>query len=284
MISRLKALFELSKLPVSLLAACSTATGCLLASNRVSLNLLLPVLGIFLLACGASALNQVQERKTDALMKRTKGRSLPSGRISPYRALIFSLALMVAGSAVLFSSSKRALALGLLAVLWYNGVYTLLKRRTPFAVLPGSLVGAIPPAAGWVAGGGGLGDPRMVALSMFFFIWQVPHFGILLLKHGKEYEQAGLPSLTSLFEPSQLARIFFIWILAAGVTGIGLPLLGVARSPLFSFSLVLASLWLAWCAFRLVRQRNFLPELAFRGINFYALFVMILLPLGKFIG
>ncbi len=283
MISRLKALFELSKLPVSLLAACSTATGFVLASNRFSLKLLLPVVGIFLLACGASALNQVQERKTDALMERTKGRPLPSGRISPFRALIFSLALMVAGSVVLFSSSKRALALGLLAVLWYNGIYTLLKRKTPFAVLPGSLVGAIPPAVGWVAGGGGVGDPRMVALSLFFFIWQVPHFGLLVFKHGTDYERAGLPCLSSLFRPEQLARILSVWILAAGVTGLGLSSWGVALSPLSSLSLLITSLGLVWYVFRLVRKRNFFPDLAFRGINLYALFVTVLLSLGKFI-
>lgn len=216
-------------------------------------------------------------------MERTKGRPLPSGRISKDRALVFSLALMVAGSIVLFASSQQALALGLLAVLWYNGVYTVLKRKTPFAVLPGSLVGAIPPAAGWVAGGGGLGDPRMVALSMFFFIWQVPHFGLLVFKHGKDYERAGLPCLSSLFRPEQLARILSVWILAVGVTGLGLSSWGLALSPLFNLFLLITSLELARCAFRLLRERDFLPELAFRGINFYALFVMILFSLGKFI-
>jgi protoheme IX farnesyltransferase len=284
MVARLKTLFQLSKLPVSLLAACSTATGFLLASERFSLRFLFPSLGIFLLACGASALNQVQERDTDALMERTKTRPLPTGRISRGGALFFSLGMLASGAlALFFFANLLTLGLGLLAALWYNGVYTYLKRKTPFAVIPGALVGAIPPAAGWAAGGGRLGDPQMAALALFFFIWQVPHFGLLLFKRGKEYERAGLPSLTSFFEQGQLLRIFFIWMLAASVTCLAVPFYGAAISLLSRLSLLAASLWLAWNAVRLLREGILQLDYAFRGFNLFALGVMLLLSLGKFL-
>ena len=284
MLSQLRSFLQLSKARISLLAACSTATGFILASERFSFHFLLPSLGIFLLACGASSLNQVQERDTDTLMERTRTRPLPSGNIFQSQALFFSLGMLGSGALVLFFfSSLLTLGLGLLAALWYNGVYTYLKKKTPFAVIPGALVGAIPPAAGWVAGGGRLADPQLAVLSLFFFIWQVTHFGLLLLQRGKEYEQAGLPSLASIFSPGQLVRIFFIWMLAAGVTCFALPFYGAAP-PLFSrLSLLAASLWLAWNAVRLLRYRPLQLNYAFRGINLFALGVMVLLSLGKFL-
>jgi hypothetical protein len=91
-------------------------------------------------------------------------------------------------------------------VLWYNGVYTFLKRKSPFAAIPGAVIGAIPPAIGWICGKGALSfDPQILALSFFFFIWQVPHFWLLLLNFGRDYEKAGFPSLTRIFNSASSA-------------------------------------------------------------------------------
>jgi protoheme IX farnesyltransferase len=166
----------LCKIKVAGLSAFSTAVAYLLAAP--ALNVWLPVVvpGVFILVCGSLALNQYQERGIDAAMPRTRPRPIPSGLIKPAHALSWSLLLLFSGLfALLCTGNLLTCALGLLALLLYNGLYTYLKRKTAFAAIPGALIGAIPPAIGWVAGGGALQDPKLVALCFFFFIWQIPH-------------------------------------------------------------------------------------------------------------
>ena len=133
-------------------------------------------------------------------MPRTCNRPLPTRRIRPLNALCFSLALLFSGLfTLLLTGVLSAPLLGLLAVAWYNGVYTFLKRKSAFAVVPGALIGAIPPAIGWITGGGAGLDPKLLMFCLFFFIWQVPHSWLHIMKYGQEYEEAGLPALTSIF-------------------------------------------------------------------------------------
>ena len=195
--SSLKSYLTLFRATISIFAAASAATGYFLAPHR-QITGVFPVAGaVFLLACGASALNQYQERYIDARMERTRTRPLPSGSITASHALSLSCALVLAGLASLaYACGTKAALLGLFALLWYNGIYTHLKKRTAFAAVPGAVVGMVPPAIGWVSAGGALLDPRLAAICFLFFLWQVPHFWLLLLIHGEEYEQAGLPSLT----------------------------------------------------------------------------------------
>ena len=92
-------------------------------------------------------------------------------------ALILFVTEILSGSLILYlAANPLALLLGWLALVWYNLVYTFLKRITPHAVIPGSFIGAIPPLIGWVAAGGSLLDFRAWVLALFFFVWQVPHF------------------------------------------------------------------------------------------------------------
>ena len=282
----LKIFFDLSKGRIALLAALSTATGYILAADSVSLAIVFPTVGLFLLACGSSALNQYQEREIDSLMKRTKGRPIPSGRLTPPQALMIALLSMLSGSLILLvGSNVVALSLGLFAAFWYNAIYTPLKKRSPFAAIPGALIGAIPPAVGWAAAGGSPFDPKILALCFFFFIWQVPHFWLLLLSYGKDYEEAGLPSLTSIFTAGQLSQITFVWILATAVTCLLIPLFGTVRTTLTNLSLLGLTLWLVWCAMRFFRARGeqLSFKCAFREINIYALAVISLLSLDKVI-
>jgi protoheme IX farnesyltransferase len=172
------------------------------------------------------------------------------------------------------------LILGSLAVFWYNGVYILLKRITAFAVIPGSLVGAIPPVIGWAAAGGLYNDATILEVALFFFMWQIPHFWLMLLMFSKDYEQAGLPSLTRVFSKEQIARITTVWILAVAATGIVLAMHGQVHLP-WNGAIVLASLWLAYKALGFLRVGSaYFP--AFVRINVYALFVMIFLMLNAF--
>ena len=189
---KLKLLAELGKVKITFAVALTTIAGYVLAGGSFDQGLILPVMGIFILACGSSALNHFQDSDRDGLMKRTSNRPIPSGKISKTNALLISLALIVFGSAAIWIGSDfTGFQLGLLALIWYNGIYTPMKRKTAFAVIPGSVIGSIPPVVGWVAGGGDLFDIQVLVMAFFFFIWQVPHFWLLMLKYGDEYVEAG---------------------------------------------------------------------------------------------
>ncbi len=272
----------LCKVKISFFAALSAATGLLLGAHEPWMVMPALMTGVFLMACGACALNHWQERATDALMRRTARRPIPSGRIKPGHALFFAVALICAGAIVLFfTGALAAPLLGLAAVLWYNGFYTWFKIRNAFAAIPGALVGAIPPAIGWIAGGGSLLDPRLVVLSFFFFMWQVPHFLIHLLAFGREYEEAGLPSLTEIFSGVQLDRLTFQWIMATAVSLQLVIFSGLLRSPIIHISLIAVSLWLAINGTNLIRGSE--PEYTsvFKRTNYFMLMVMMLIFFDK---
>jgi len=283
--SKLNILFELTKIRITSFVALTTALGFIIAAGEINSNLILPVIGILLLACGSAAINHYQERKTDAMMDRTKRRPIPSGKISPLNALIIALSLLVTGSVILFfAAGLLALSLGLLNLVWYNGIYTPLKRVNALAIIPGSLVGAIPPAVGWVAAGGYIFDPQIIIISFFFFIWQIPHFWLLLLIFGNDYKKAGFPTLTEIFNPNQLARITFIWIISTAVTSLLIPLFGVVKYPAVEYFLFAAGIWLTWNSFKLLKTSGRMPfGFAFREINIFALLVVIILSLDKLI-
>jgi protoheme IX farnesyltransferase len=276
----LKPYLELCKINLSFFSALSAATGFILASSDITGALTFTVAGVFLLACGSCSLNQYQERNTDALMKRTGNRPMPSGRIKPVNALYFSFFLLIAGSSLLgLSGSIPAFILGVCAVLLYNGVYTYLKRKTVFASVPCALIGALPPAIGWFAGNGRFPDHRIMAVCLLFFIWQITHFWLLFLSHGDDYEKAGFPSLSRLFAIDQIVRIVFIWILATGAAFLLMPLYGLMTSRTAALLLIPATIWLVVNGIKILRKRADASSyyFAFRKMNVYILLVMLLL-------
>jgi heme o synthase len=279
-------LLDLGKIKISLLATFSTATGYLLATGKIRIQMLMPTAAVFLLACGSCALNQYQEREIDRWMERTKSRPIPSGRLNPETALWISIGLILLGALTLFfGAGDLTLALGLFAVLWYNLIYTPLKQKTAFAVVPGALVGAIPPILGWVAGEGRILDPRIGGVALFFFIWQIPHFWLLLLDTSKDYENAGLPSITRLFSTKQIKRIVFIWLLSTGVSALTFPSFGLIHFRSTYLFLLVATSWFLWSAIHFsiscYRLSNF--RLAFTKLNAYALGVLFLLSVDRFL-
>jgi len=275
----LKVFSELCKFKVSLLSALSAATGFILSSDRFSWNIFTLFFGIFLLASGACALNQYQERDTDLLMERTRQRPLPSRKIKPKNALLFSI-IFISWGLLLLLPYIKAFFLALFIFFWYNFVYTPLKRKVYFVTLPGSLAGALTPATGWLAGGGSIFDFQILIIIFFFFIWQIPHFWLNLLYYGKDCERAGLPSITSLFTEKQLVRITFIWILAAGVTCLLIPLY-IVNTYLINSLLFLSAAWLIWKALKFLGNKEEQCFFTFKYLNIYALLVISLLSLDK---
>jgi protoheme IX farnesyltransferase len=278
----IRILFELTKFRISLFATLSTSLGFILARQGISREIVLPIIGIFLLACGSCALNQYQERKNDQWMERTQKRPLPSKRLHPITGLKISLLFLLGGASILMAGTNwTALGLGAFAVFWYNGIYTPLKRKTAFAVIPGALIGTIPPVLGWVSGGGHLLDPQILAVAFFFFIWQIPHFWLLLLDFGKDYEKAGFPSLTRIFTAAQLRRILFAWVFATAVTCLILPLFGLVTSHAVQVGFLVAGFGLVWRAARfLITQDSKLSfSSPFHAINAYMISVILLFSL-----
>ena len=215
-LDRLHDWLVLTKLRISLVSTLTAAMGYIAQARELRLGLLSTTAGTLALALAASALNEVQEREIDARMRRTRGRPIPGGQIDARVAVYGALLLASLGMALLYLGHGLApTLLGLLALFWYNAVYTPLKRVWAFAVVPGALIGALPPAIGWVAAGGSITDPALTALAFVFFVWQVPHFWLLSLRHQEDYERGGLPTLSRYFSARQIHRLIFTWTASA---------------------------------------------------------------------
>jgi heme o synthase len=196
--ARLADYLELTKPRIAVLVLFTVGIGCFLAAGlRLDLLVLMHVLfGTALVAGGASALNQLLERHSDARMKRTENRPLPAGRLQPLEVLAFGVLLGGGGVAYLALALPGTWTPVVAAVtfLCYVFVYTPLKRATALNTLVGAVPGALPPVIGWVAARGGLGYPVLV-LFLIVFLWQVPHFLAIAWIYREDYARAGLRML-----------------------------------------------------------------------------------------
>jgi len=153
------------------------------------------LLGTALVAGGAAALNQVWERRTDLLMRRTAGRPVPSGRLRAGESAGFGLALSAAGLLELALAVNTISAfVAALTLVSYVLVYTPLKTRSSLSTLVGAVPGALPPVIGWAAATGEITLPALVLFGIVFF-WQMPHFLAIAWMHRDDYAKAGMPLL-----------------------------------------------------------------------------------------
>jgi protoheme IX farnesyltransferase len=278
MSSPIKIIAELGKVRISLPVALSASTGYALQTGKYGPETWLLMLGVFLMSCSSGAINHIQEYRTDALMPRTQKRPIPSGKISIKGAIVVALAFFVTGAIVLLTTFRPIVFLtSFLTLLSYNAIYTPLKKVTAFAVVPGSLVGALPPFIGWFAGGGELFNERIMWVAMFFFIGQIPHFWLLLLMFGKEYALAGFPSLNAVFNDNQIKRLSYTWILAT-IASAFIVVLTVLHG---SVAVVFLLLYIFYLLFSLTSgimvKKDFPVRLSFLKLNLLYLMMMILL-------
>lgn len=160
------------------------------------LRLLHTLAGIFLLAAGSSALNQVQEVSIDASMPRTAKRPIPSGRISFAHAASFCAVTLATGLVLLWNLDVAVFWMGVAAVVSYNGLYTpWWKRRWAFAAIPGAVPGALPILMGYAAASGEAFSRGGLFLFFVLFYWQMPHFWSLAIRFRGDYELGGVPTL-----------------------------------------------------------------------------------------
>ncbi|WP_163322266.1 protoheme IX farnesyltransferase [Draconibacterium mangrovi] len=275
---QLKIIYELGKVRISLPIALSALTGYVLFTHDVDAQGWWLLLGVFFMACSSSVLNHWQERDVDAQMPRTKDRPLPSGKISPQNALLVAIAFAFVGSIVLIiSNPPMALALSWLTLFFYNGVYTPLKKVSAFAVIPGSMVGAIPPMIGWAGAGGSLSSEIILLVAAFFFIGQIPHFWLLLLMFGEQYKLAKMPSLNQLFSELQIKRVTYTWILTT-IASAFLVIFFVIGNKLIMFLLLFYIFYLlSSLTMAVFVQDEFKVRPSFYKLNFLYLFMMIFL-------
>jgi protoheme IX farnesyltransferase len=254
-----------------------------LASGSISLKSIFPLTAIFLLACGASALNQVQEKDQDAKMNRTKNRPLPASHISVHQAILVAALLFLAGFGILILGLYAVcVILGVINILWYNGFYTWLKKKTAFAVVPGALSGVIPVFMGWSAAGGSLTDRSALLLALFLFIWQIPHFWLLMLKYEDEYRAAGFPVMTDTFSAPQFRNIIMAWMSCATATSLMLVYSGIWIHYIPILIILTANLLILVLYFSqlyFVRKPRY--NILFITMNFFLTLVLSLIILEK---
>jgi len=192
-LSRISDYLQLARPRLAVLVLLTVGAGWLLGAGAPpnAGTLLHALIGTSLLFAGASGLNQLLERDSDALMPRTANRPLPAGRVQPLEVLVVGSSQSAGGLLYLIVAGQPLTAgLGALALVSYVFIYTPLKRRTVLNTLVGAMPGALPPLMGWVAARGRL-DSAALALFLIVFLWQVPHFLAIAWIYRDEYRAAG---------------------------------------------------------------------------------------------
>ncbi|MCP4971890.1 MAG: UbiA family prenyltransferase [Arcobacter sp.] len=275
----IKNILSLTKFQLSFTVSLSCLFGYILSTNKLDSGSIYPFLAVLFLALGVSALNQIQEYKFDSLMPRTQNRPLPSKSISYLQAVIIS------STCILLSMLFIYLVLGLFGVvvfiaviIIYNFLYTKAKRHTIYAGVYGAILGVIPPYVGWISTDEYELGIKFIALGLFYFIWQIPHFWLLNLKYYKEYEKAGFPTITTAFGEDSLIRITFIWLIFTLISGSFLIIVFKVESIFIIIPLTALTLYMLYTSFKLLKYKNFIYN--FIHINVYMLLLMILLVIN----
>lgn len=270
---------------LSLMVTFSALTGYFLTGIAPGVNFIFLFAGLFLLASGASVLNQVQERKQDSLMKRTFTRPIPAGEITPVNAAWIAFLFIGAGAAILLRNGWVPMVLGLLNIVFYNLIYTPLKTRSWLAIIPGALVGGVPPLIGWTSAGYDLFHPHAVFLFIFVCLWQVPHFWLLMIKYGKEYEKAGFSSISKVLNEKQIKSVVFIWGVVTSIFLMSFPIFGFILNPVLLVALIVTNIFFIRYFYRFLFQGKNSQTIryAFILINSYAMVVFILLIVNALI-
>ena len=238
----------LAKPRLNLLVVASTLAGYVMGDGdlaNVAVVMAL-VAGTGLVAGGASAFNQVIERRTDGLMRRTRLRPMADGRLQVREALSYSAILSLAGMALLAIAVNPLSALVALATLVsYAAIYTPLKLRTSLSTVIGAVPGALPPVIGWAAATGGLSQGAWILFGILF-LWQMPHFLAIAWMYRDDYARAGFPMLP-VIEPDgrSTARQSVAYAAALLPLCLAPTLVGITTTAYFVAALVLTLAFLA---------------------------------------
>ncbi len=274
--------YELTKPRIiALLLVTTYATMLVAAGEAPPLDLIfLTLLGGALTSGSANAINMVYDRDIDAVMRRTRWRPLPSGRLSPRTALAFALTLGFIGTVELWVYVNPLSALlALSGNLFYVFIYTMwLKRRSVQNIVIGGAAGAVPPLVGWAAVTGEV-NAAAVALFMIIFLWTPPHFWALAFYKNDDYRAAGVPMLPVVHGEDATVRQILIY------TGllVASSVVFAVFHPMTLFYVIAALVTggiFTWFAVKLARERSvqaakqlFAYSIVYLGLIFGALVV-----------
>jgi protoheme IX farnesyltransferase len=197
-----------------------------------------------------------------------------------------AMVFLISGSGILyFFVNFYSLIIALITLIWYNAVYTPLKRKSALAIIPGSLVGALPPIAGWVGAGGSLSAFYIYLIAFYFFVWQIPHFWLLLSLYGNEYKSAGFPILNDLLPQNIFKGITFILILITILMTIAIGISGIVNYFISFLLIVFASMFLFYSAIEFMKSGSERKNIVrmFVKINLHTLLIIIFLSADKLI-
>ncbi|SEL52121.1 protoheme IX farnesyltransferase [Maribacter orientalis] len=217
---------EITKARLAISVVFSSIAGYFLGAYEIQwVQVLLLAFGGYCMVGASNAYNQVIERDLDALMKRTKNRPIPTGRISVKSAMTMAIVLTLLGVMALYVLNPKTAMFGAISIFLYTSVYTPLKTITPLAVFVGAIPGAIPFMLGWVAATDDFGiEPGTLFMIQFF--WQFPHFWALGWMLDDDYRSGGFKMLpTGKKDTATVLQIimYTIWMMVVSV----IPVFGI---------------------------------------------------------
>lgn len=279
MSNNVKIFLSLIKYRLTLMVSISALVGYLLAPTPFNfINFIWLFLGVYLLAGGACGINQYQEKEIDAKMSRTNKRPIPAGKLNPGLALFISLFMIFLGFQLLYQNGQLPALLGLANVIFYNVFYTPLKTKSPLSIIPGAVVGAVPPMIGWTSAGGSITHPNILFIAIFMFSWQLPHFWLLLIMYGKEYEKAGFSSISKYLNHKQIKYLVFFWTILTSAFIFLFPLFDIHIPAFLIAVLILVNIGFIILFYKLIfgetKPRSI--RQAFIAINSFMLLVLLI--------
>jgi protoheme IX farnesyltransferase len=274
--------YELVKPRIIFLLLITTLAAMIMASRGIPplATTLWTLIGGALAAASAGAFNCVYDADIDAKMKRTMGRPVPTGAITPNRALAFAMVLGVSSFLLLnYLVNPLAAWLSLGGNAYYVFVYTMwLKRTTPQNIVIGGAAGSIPPLVGWAAVTGSLGWPA-IALAVLIFLWTPPHFWALSLMTELDYDKAGIPMMPNVHGDLRTKREMLAYTIVLFVFCIALVPLHVF-GPIFLVAAIVVGGWFLYDAINVLRNDS---QLLARGMFKFSLMYLALMCLAAVI-
>ena len=279
---------EITKARLAISVVFSSIAGYFLGAYEIQwLQVVLLAFGGYCMVGASNAYNQVIERDLDALMKRTKNRPIPTGRISVKSAMTMAIVLTLLGVWTLYLLNPKTAMFGAISIFLYTSVYTPLKTITPLAVFVGAIPGAIPFMLGWVAATDDFGiEPGTLFMIQFF--WQFPHFWALGWMLDDDYRSGGFKMLpTGKKDAATVLQIimYTIWMMVVSV----IPVLGITgRLQLSVIAAVIVFLMgavMLGFAFKLYSKRDNVSarKLMLASVSYITL-MQIVYVIDKFLG
>ena len=286
-IRKLKDYQQLMKLNLSMLVVFSSVVGYVIIPDvKVEfINVLYLFIGGSLVTAAANAGNEILERNTDKLMRRTMLRPLPDARMTVLEATLFCVITLLAGLSILYLKFNPLSALlSLLCFVIYVAIYTPMKKVSPLSVLIGAFPGSLPCLIGWVAGTNHLGSMAAWTLFIIQFFWQFPHFWSIAWIGHEDYEKAGMKMLPRIEKVGYFTAFQCVLYSAVLIPLSALPMVVGLGGWISVAGLGLAALWFLYNSLNFLKDNS---DAMARKVMFasfvYLPVVLITLVLDKYV-